>query len=501
MPHLRAFTSGTLDPIAYLSVSTARTHKIVSKSTGKCLDWENVITSLKECDGSNPKEMWTYEDGRVRTPDGGCLDIGGEAIHIWKCDMTHGDAIGSNQHWKFDEKTAQLKPVVRAKDCLAPSYDGAGVSLEPCDADSKDQKWRFHAHALPESPAGDLSKQPTELEAAAKASKSAHSAADPSKAPEPQPAGSSGGVSHALITSILAGCLLFLVVGMGVFFFWKKQLAEEQQTRTVKVEEEDLEAAKMAEQPEQPLGQLEQPEEEAPVESDAEQGNQGIGGSPFAEAAAQEQEVGPLAQEGETQEVPPLQGAAQAKADDAEPAAVEMAAGGTEAAAEVEALAAPGEPVAEDVPPAAEVLLPSLEEVAPAAEEAAQEVALAAEEVAPAEAVQATEEVAPAPEEAAPAMEEVAPAAEEAAPAMEEVAPAEAVQAMEEAAPAPEEAAPAPEASAAPAEAAEEHQEQQPLLEEPQEQAASQDAEQAVPPEANQAAPPPKKKGKGCIVS
>eukprot|EP00418_Pyrodinium_bahamense_P046312 CAMPEP_0179189380 /NCGR_PEP_ID=MMETSP0796-20121207/94012_1 /TAXON_ID=73915 /ORGANISM="Pyrodinium bahamense, Strain pbaha01" /LENGTH=496 /DNA_ID=CAMNT_0020893513 /DNA_START=67 /DNA_END=1557 /DNA_ORIENTATION=- len=435
MPHLRAFTSGTLDPIAYLSVSTARTHKIVSKSTGKCLDWENVITSLKECDGSNPKEMWTYEDGRVRTPDGGCLDIGGEAIHIWKCDMTHGDAIGSNQHWKFDEKTAQLKPVVRAKDCLAPSYDGAGVSLEPCDADSK------------------------------------------------------------------VGCLLFLVVGMGVFFFWKKQLAEEQQTRTVKVEEEDLEAAKMAEQPEQPLGQLEQPEEEAPVESDAEQGNQGIGGSPFAEAAAQEQEVGPLAQEGETQEVPPLQGAAQAKADDAEPAAVEMAAGGTEAAAEVEALAAPGEPVAEDVPPAAEVLLPSLEEVAPAAEEAAQEVALAAEEVAPAEAVQATEEVAPAPEEAAPAMEEVAPAAEEAAPAMEEVAPAEAVQAMEEAAPAPEEAAPAPEASAAPAEAAEEHQEQQPLLEEPQEQAASQDAEQAVPPEANQAAPPPKKKGKGCIVS
>lgn len=233
-------TSRTMDSVAYLSVRTdpMNTHKVVSESSGRCLDSADNIVRLVKCDTSSPNQMWAYDDGHLRAHNGRCLDEGGRQVHIWKC--SEAGVIEQNQHWKYDEETAQIQHVASDGKCLVASLDGNAPSMKPCDVNSEEQKWHVHVNTLPKSTQVAMDSSVHSLHR----NGWVHAAPAALRATQPRLANDGTKAVLAIATAILLGCMLCCAMATAALSFRKKQDDGMHQCRTL--------AAEPGEQPQHP---------------------------------------------------------------------------------------------------------------------------------------------------------------------------------------------------------------------------------------------------------
>uniref|UniRef100_A0A7S0AXM8 Ricin B lectin domain-containing protein n=1 Tax=Pyrodinium bahamense TaxID=73915 RepID=A0A7S0AXM8_9DINO len=124
--------------------------KLVSKHTGMCLDWGDVIVTQSNCNATVKEQRWGDSPWprRLMTSDFRCLDTSGKFPHVWQC---NGGA--AKQRWGFDDKTGhivldssstgqrRLASAHVEETCLA--CDDAGITTEPCDPAAPSQQWEF----------------------------------------------------------------------------------------------------------------------------------------------------------------------------------------------------------------------------------------------------------------------------------------------------------------------------------------------------------------------
>jgi len=117
--------------------------QLVNYEAGLCLDWGNVIVTVKDCDHVNPTQLWTYDrrDHRLASVAGRCLDSGGKYVHTWDC----ATPTPSHQQWVYRKSTKQLIRFVNT-DAFCMATDGAQVKMPPCSKNpDPEQEWQLEA--------------------------------------------------------------------------------------------------------------------------------------------------------------------------------------------------------------------------------------------------------------------------------------------------------------------------------------------------------------------
>mmetsp|Transcript_104468 Transcript_104468/g.207516 ORF Transcript_104468/g.207516 Transcript_104468/m.207516 type:complete len:559 (+) Transcript_104468:111-1787(+) len=114
-------------------------HRIKSRSSGRCLDWGNLIIANLFCDPAKKSQLWSYETQRIQIPDGRCLDDGGSTVHIWQC--KNDGQVARNQHWTYHPNTGQVSQLGKMQLCLQESPVNTTVFMKPCDPTNLHQRW------------------------------------------------------------------------------------------------------------------------------------------------------------------------------------------------------------------------------------------------------------------------------------------------------------------------------------------------------------------------
>mmetsp|Transcript_52425 Transcript_52425/g.121900 ORF Transcript_52425/g.121900 Transcript_52425/m.121900 type:complete len:363 (+) Transcript_52425:82-1170(+) len=119
-------------------------HHIVSVTKKLCMtrsnDNKGSFVSTATCNVRDEHQKWVYKrtEGKILTPQGQCMDDGGDFVHIWDCSID--GPIRENQHWIVNEG----KYIVNARDeklCLH-AVSNAKVDFVPCDG-SPDLEWKI----------------------------------------------------------------------------------------------------------------------------------------------------------------------------------------------------------------------------------------------------------------------------------------------------------------------------------------------------------------------
>jgi hypothetical protein len=124
---------------------------IQGQRSGRCLDWSNIIVKSVTCNQA-PKQQWTYNTvHEIKSSDNRCLDMGGEKVHIWNCDLAEGD-VRKNQNWVYDLVSHQIKHLSEPDLCLQDGSGPGEVTMKPCSQDVQDQKWLLKISSTLDSP-------------------------------------------------------------------------------------------------------------------------------------------------------------------------------------------------------------------------------------------------------------------------------------------------------------------------------------------------------------
>jgi hypothetical protein len=99
-----------------------------------------------------PKQHWTYNTvHEIKSSDNRCLDMGGEKVHVWACNL-NGSDIRKNQNWVYDLVSHQIKHATEHDICLQDSSGPGEVAMKPCSQDIQDQKWVLKISSTLDSP-------------------------------------------------------------------------------------------------------------------------------------------------------------------------------------------------------------------------------------------------------------------------------------------------------------------------------------------------------------
>mmetsp|Transcript_78313 Transcript_78313/g.155152 ORF Transcript_78313/g.155152 Transcript_78313/m.155152 type:complete len:366 (+) Transcript_78313:62-1159(+) len=140
----------TVVPIEFAASSSPGTH-IVAEKSERCLDWSGIIVKSVVC-SETPKQHWTYNTvHEIKTSGNRCLDMGGEKVHVWECNVTD-KAIDQHQHWVYDLVSHQIKHHHKKDICLQDSKGEGEVNMKSCSPDAEDQKWELKISSTLDSP-------------------------------------------------------------------------------------------------------------------------------------------------------------------------------------------------------------------------------------------------------------------------------------------------------------------------------------------------------------
>lgn len=143
-PKLKVGLSQTLGLVATVPSEEAEGRylphiQLVNHEASLCLDWGNVIATVKDCNHKKPTQIWTYDtqDLRLASVAGRCLDSGGKYVHTWDCSTPTPE----HQQWIYRKSTKQLIRFINT-DAYCLATDGAAVKMPLCSENSDpEQEW------------------------------------------------------------------------------------------------------------------------------------------------------------------------------------------------------------------------------------------------------------------------------------------------------------------------------------------------------------------------